>query len=227
MGVSTFQTLVCSPSAIAPPALLGVEILALSAVPIVNYSIEVPQIYDFNHPAISVQNASFCNVTVTYTHPGENDTINVETWLPQDWNGRLQATGGAGWTAGRNVLSPGFMSGAIGEGYATTSTDAGLPPIWPGDPTTWALVTQGNVNSYMLENLAYRSLEEQALIGKGLIRSFYGQDPTYSYWSGCSQGGRQGLMLAQRFPTRKFLLFALSRLSNAATGQLQGSLLNP
>ncbi|EXJ70760.1 feruloyl esterase [Cladophialophora psammophila CBS 110553] len=201
MSSSIRQLMVCSPSAIAPPVLLGVEVLSVSAILFTNYSVEVPQIYNFNHPAISVKDVDFCNVTVTYTHPGKNNAIHVETWLPQVWNERLQATGGAGWTAGRNVLSPGLMSGAIGEGYATTSTDAGLSPVWPGDPTLWALVSQGNVNSYVLDTFAYRALEEQALIGKSLVRSFYGRDPVYSYWSGCSQGGRQGLMLAQRFPT--------------------------
>ncbi|KAE8328154.1 Tannase/feruloyl esterase [Aspergillus sergii] len=171
----------CSPAAIQTPTVFGAEILSLSA--------------------SWVRNAQFCNITVTYTHPGYNDQITVETWLPPrtKWNGRLQATGGGGWQAGRFVLSQFFRSGAIGEGYAATTTDAGL-----GDavgPSSWALQSPGNVDYIAFNNLGSRSLNDQAIIGKSLVSSFYGRAPDYAYWSGCSQGGRQGLMLAQRYPT--------------------------
>lgn len=90
------------------------------------------------------------------------------------------------------------MSGALGEGYVASTTDAGLGLSYVPDP--WALNSPGNVDMYALQNLAAVSLNDQSLIAKDVINSFYGQPPKYSYWSGCSQGGRQGFMLAQRYP---------------------------
>ncbi|KAK0111550.1 hypothetical protein ONS95_001902 [Cadophora gregata] len=189
----------CSPSFIPQPSLFGAEIINLSTNLITNYSQEVPAQYNFNDGSLNVSNIDFCNITVTYTHPGQNNTINVEAWLPlHNYNGRMQAVGGGGYIAGRWLLSQFQMSAAVGEGYATITTDAGLGT--ETNPNNWGQVSPGNVNLYLLQNLASVSVNDQAIIGKSFINSFYGEPPKYSYFSGCSQGGRQGLMLAQRYP---------------------------
>ncbi|EEU43572.1 uncharacterized protein NECHADRAFT_45075 [Fusarium vanettenii 77-13-4] len=191
----------CSPDALAAPKFLGGHVLNFDVNLVENYNSTAISMLYYGHPTVKVENVNFCNITVTYTHPGQNDTIHVETWLPLDnYNGRLQSVGGGGWVAGRYPPSYTAMGGAIGEGYATSTTDAGLKMQLDMGPDSWALESEGNPNLYALNNLGSVSLNDQAIIAKQLIKNFYGEDPEYSYWNGCSQGGRQGMMLAQRFP---------------------------
>lgn len=186
-------------SAIPTPSLYGAEFLSMETTFVANHSQFVHAGLYTNHGSVNVTNANFCNVTLRYTHPGQGDIINVQVWLPTDsWNGRLQAIGGGGWQAGLYAPSLMGMTAAVGEGYSTVSTDAGLgSQVYPTD---WALLSPGNVNLYLLQDLGSVSLNDMAIIGKAVSTSFYGQPPKYSYFSGCSQGGRQGLMLAQRYP---------------------------
>ncbi|KAK1461068.1 hypothetical protein CMEL01_14704 [Colletotrichum melonis] len=195
MSLSLAQN--CVPSTFGP-VLYGAEILSLEANLVTNYSASVPAAFRYTSPAVQLTNATFCNVTITYTHPGQNDNLVTEAWLPENWNERFMAVGGGGWVAGRFFLSYNAMNGAIADGFATITTDAGLGSA--NEPSPWALNSPGNVNLYNLQNLASVSLKDEAIIGKSLIKSYYSQDPQYSYWAGCSQGGRQGLMLAQRYP---------------------------
>lgn len=213
----------CSSGNIPNPTLFGAEILSLTSNLVTNYSTYVPETYNYNHPSVSVENVDYCNITVTYTHPGQNDKINVEAWLPLEWNERLMAVGGGGLVAGRFVLSYFFMAGAVGQGYATVTTDAGTSTD-PATGLTELLLEPGNIDWNAVQNFGSRALNDevctkshftdptpeaepaltdipQSIIAKDLVASFYGRKPQYSYWSGCSQGGRQGLMLAQRYPT--------------------------
>jgi len=117
-------------------------------------------------------------------------------WLPLDgWNGRFQGTGGGGWTAGSSA----FQAQPVADGYSSASTDSGHSNIDP-DPANWALSAPGKVNSALLEDFASVSLSDMTLIGQAVTKSYYGKKAKYSYWTGCSTGGRQGMMLAQRYP---------------------------
>ncbi len=158
--MSTLLASTCLPATFHNLSLFGAEIVSLTATLITNYSASVPAMDRFTQPPVEVRNATFCNITVSYSHPGQNDALVVEAWLPAvGWNGRLQAVGGAGFVAGRSVPARSAMSGAVADGYATVTTDGGLGTA--PDPTTWGLLSPGNVNLYALQNLASVSLEDE------------------------------------------------------------------
>lgn len=188
----------CSGNAIPRPEVFGTKILDVRALEVHGYEPEA------RHPSakkVDITPINFCNVTVTYTHPGWEDSVHVYIWLPleqKDWNGRFLAQGGGGWAAG-NEGSP-----AIGilKGYAGAFTDAGHD-IW--DPAAaaaagWTLHSPGVPNLPLIYDHAYQALDDMTKISKAVIKSFYGKRPRYSYWEGCSTGGRQGLVQAQRYP---------------------------
>src|SRR5437764_1375922 len=86
--------------------------------------------------------------------------------------------------------------GGGGSGGNTESTVASSTE--PGRSATTA--ANGAPDVQLQTDFAYRSEHEMAVIGKQLAQAFYGQSPAYSYWNGCSTGGRQGMRMAQQFP---------------------------
>jgi hypothetical protein len=160
MTSPVFNNTACIPANIPHPTLFGAEILLVSASLVENFTRDVSDQLNYGHPSISINGVDYCNITVTYTHPGQNDTLNVETWLPmKNWNHRLQSVGGGGWVSGRFPLSYAAMAGAIGEGYAASTTDGGL--IQSYSPNPWALNSPGNVNLYALQDFASVALNDQ------------------------------------------------------------------
>lgn len=131
---------------------------------------------------------AFCRVAATLK-PSNDSDIRVEVWLPvSGWNRKYEAVGNGGWAGS---ISYGAMAAALRRGYATSSTDTGHV----GDTGSFAL---GHPEKYI--DFAYRSEHEMAVTAKAIIRAFYGEPPRFSYWNGCSTGGRQALMEAQRYP---------------------------
>jgi feruloyl esterase len=118
--------------------------------------------------------------------------VKFEVWLPTaGWNGKFQLVGNGG-TAG--VISYSAMRPAIARGYAVASTDTGHVSSGSFD-STWAL---GRPD--LIADFGHRGTHVTAVNGKSITRAFYGQKPNYSYYVGCSKGGQQGLMEAQRYP---------------------------
>ncbi|KAK3678821.1 hypothetical protein LTR78_001274 [Recurvomyces mirabilis] len=175
----------CSATQLEHPVVFGAQITSVTATHVHPYSTSSTQ--NGAVPAANYTNLNFCNIKVTYTHPGYNDIIHVNVWLPSEWNGRFQGTGGGGWITGHTDQS---LAPAIAQGYAAASTDGGHTESGDGMPETWALLSPGNVNHNLLQDFASVALNDMTVIGKAITTSYYGSAPTFSYWNGCSTGGR-------------------------------------
>ncbi|KAF7556138.1 hypothetical protein G7Z17_g1656 [Cylindrodendrum hubeiense] len=148
---------------------------------------------------IGAEGVSVCNVTVSYTHPGENDLVNVHIWLPlENYKSRFVGVGGGGWKAGE--IGDDMMSMLAYQGYAAAATDAGYNHIPTSLPDSWLLESPGKLAIPLLTNFAHRAAHDMTVISKHIVEKYYNEEPKFSYWNGCSTGGRQGLDLAQRYP---------------------------
>ena len=133
----------------------------------------------------------FCRVALTLKPSADSD-IKTEVWLPvSGWNGKFQGIGNGGFAG---AISYGPMAAAVGAGYAAASTDTGHK-TGPGIDAAWALN-----HSEKITDFGYRAIHETAVSGKALTAAFYNASPKRSYFNSCSNGGRQALMEAQRFP---------------------------
>jgi hypothetical protein len=130
-----------------------------------------------------------CRVTVI-ARPTADSEIEVAVWLPLSWNGKLLAVGNGAWGGVMNYES---LLSSIRDGYATVATDTGHKGLRAGP--SWAI---GHPEK--LVDFGSRAVHEMAVHGKSLVAAFYARPARYSYFSGCSTGGRQGLVAAQRYP---------------------------
>lgn len=130
--------------------------------------------------------ASHCKIT------GIIDTeINFELLLPDAWNGKFVMGGGGGFAG--TVVNAALGYGALKSGYATVATDTGHSAH--GIDGSWALN-----NPERLENFGHRAVHVTAVTAKALISAYYAQPSGKNYFFGCSRGGGQALMEAQRYP---------------------------
>jgi feruloyl esterase len=135
----------------------------------------------------------FCRVAGTI-EPTTESHILFEVWLPiETWNGKFAGVGNGGWAG---VISYGPLQDQIRRGYAATSTNTGHQAGPQLDAARFALE-----HPEQLIDFAYRAHHEPALKAKPIVSAFYGKPAQRAYWIGCSSGGYEGLMEAQRFPT--------------------------
>ena len=115
--------------------------------------------------------------------------------MPDAWNGRFYFQGGGGLEG-----SLGTATGApLNEGYALVTTDAGHDNTIDNDPNAGGTAAFGGDPQARLD-FGYNSLDKVTVVAKAIITMYYGEPPAYSYFVGCSDGGRQAMMLSQRFP---------------------------
>src|SRR3984893_16476993 len=156
----------------------------------------------------------FCRVTAILT-PSSDSTIKIEVWLPEStWNGRFLGTGGGGF---QGVISYSELGNGIKAGFAATNSDlgtgsSGCRPLYCvsdgnmgnplaiafGDPSSPSTGLFGHPER--IKDFGYRAIHLMTVRGKEIANAFYGQKPQRAYFAGCSTGGQNALMEAQRFP---------------------------
>jgi feruloyl esterase len=135
----------------------------------------------------------FCRVAGMIA-PTSDSQILFEVWMPLDkWNGKFAGVGNGGWAG---TISYGPLGDQLRRGYATASTNTGHEAA-PG----LNMARFAYEKPEQLIDFAYRSHHETALKAKALVQAFYGKPAERSYFIGCSSGGYEGLMEAQRFPS--------------------------
>jgi feruloyl esterase len=134
---------------------------------------------------------AFCRVAGSIK-PSSDSDIRFEVWLPvaSSWNGKFQGIGNGGYAG---AISFAGLADAVRNGYATASTDTGHQDR--GTSARWALNHPEKVIDF-----GYRAIHETAVSSKAIIHTFYDEAPKRSYFNSCSNGGRQALMEAQRYP---------------------------
>jgi len=158
---------------------------SLATVSLPNTTIESATV-DPNNPGI-------CRVAAYTTHPPAGDKVRIWVGIPtSNWNGRFMGTGGGGFSGGseRGISQP------VAQGYASGATDTGHQ----GGSGSFALDADGKLDWQLIRDNGHLGIHEMTVIGKSLTEALYGVAPKYSYFNGCSTGGRQGLMEAQRYP---------------------------
>ncbi len=131
---------------------------------------------------------AFCRVVAT-AKPTKDSDIKVEVWLPvAGWNGKLQGIGNGGFAG---MIDDMQLAMALRAGYAATATDTGHV----GGEAAWALGHPEKIVDF-----GYRGIHEMTRVAKAVVQAYYQKSPQHSYFAGCSDGGREALMEAQRYP---------------------------
>ncbi|HEV2548924.1 MAG TPA: tannase/feruloyl esterase family alpha/beta hydrolase [Stellaceae bacterium] len=185
------------------------EVTSITATPVAAGTFVVPPPFPGLPPGPPVP-VAFCRVQITVA-----PQIKIEVWLPtpDKWNHRYQAEGGGGYAGviSFSALAAAVTGDAVTGPFATASTDTGHPAAGTTNGQGGANGAQGGggfalnpatdqLNDGLIVDFASRSGHEMTMKAKAVIQAYYGEAQKFSYWNGCSTGGRQGFIEAQRFP---------------------------
>jgi feruloyl esterase len=139
----------------------------------------------------TVAPVALCRVAAT-AKPGSHSNVKFEVWIPSDgsWNGKYQQVGNGGFAGSIQYAA---VANAVSRGYAAASTDDGT-----SGPPAGAPAFIGNQD--VLIDYGHRSLKVTSDNSKAIIVAFMNRGPRRSYFVGCSDGGREALQQAQRYP---------------------------
>lgn len=145
----------------------------------------------------------FCDVKGTLVTTGEgapDGLARFEVRLPAQWNGKFLflGVGGLGGNLYPSVTRADLLAATAGN-YATAITDTGHEGAASAD-ARWALIKAGVADEAKLTDYYFRAVHQVTLAARQLVQSYYGKPPARSYFDGCSNGGRQALMEASRYP---------------------------
>ena len=142
--------------------------------------------------SMSPAHPAYCKVMGT-SKPTADSDIRFAVLLPEvdAWNGRFLQVGNGGFAG---AIPTALMVPAVAQGYVVAGTDDGHQSTI-GTDASWAL----NHPEKQID-FGYRALKETTIAGKAILAAYEGKTPRYSYFEGCSDGGREALMEAQRYP---------------------------
>jgi hypothetical protein len=172
------------------------------------------------HVAASASLPGYCNVVgviderVSYQDP-DHFTYGIvfELNLPDAWAGRFEVMGGGGLDG--SVANPtGFFGTELAQGWAVASDDGGhenpasaAPPYSPPAGVTWQDADDAaggtahfGIDEQARKDYGFNGILQTTLISRQIVRHYYGDEPEHSYLCGCSNGGRDAMLAAERFP---------------------------
>jgi len=134
--------------------------------------------------AIDPSNPGACRVTAVTTHLPAGDKVRIWVAIPTtNWNGRFLGTGGGGFSGG----SAAGVNPPVAQGFAAGATDTGHRDA----SGKFALDAKGRLDWQAIRDNGHVGIHEMTLTGKALTQAMYGVAPKYSYFNGCSTGGRK------------------------------------